>query len=84
MIVDGFNANGQINPDQMIALETAIPHVAEHFEYLQADELQKETYQQLWPIFSEIVSIAGVDYEETGATGKQPASARRRSPDRGS
>ena len=58
-IVDNFNANGQINPDQMIALETAIPHVAEHFEYLQADELQKETYQQLWPIFSEIVSIAG-------------------------
>ena len=72
-IIDNYNATGQITPDAIIAIETVIPHVAEHFEYLKADELQKELYQQLWPIFTEIVSAAGAIMQRIQAQADQMA-----------
>lgn len=57
-MVDQFQDTGQINPDNIIALQTTIPHVSEHFEYLKQDEQMKEVYQMLWPKFTSIVSMA--------------------------
>ena len=72
-IIDNYNATQQITPDAIIALETVIPHVAEHFEYLKADDLQKELYQQLWPVFTEIVSAAGAIMQRIQAQADQMA-----------
>lgn len=54
-------ANGaaaNLSVEQVISLETVIPHVEEHFQYLREDEYMEEHYQALWPKFAELKSRA--------------------------
>lgn len=57
-IVGMFKQQGQLAPEQLVALQTAIPHAAEHFTHLKADETMADAYRELWPAFSQIQSIA--------------------------
>lgn len=57
-IVGLFKQQGQLAPEQLVALESAIPHAAEHFAHLKADETMADAYRELWPAFSQIQSIA--------------------------
>ena len=52
VIVDAFSQTGRIDPNGLIALQNAIPHLEAHFEYLKADKLQEALFKQLWPRFT--------------------------------
>jgi hypothetical protein len=58
IIVHNFDATGQINPNALIALQNAIPHLESHFEYLKQDKLQEALHRQFWPRFTAIRSAA--------------------------
>lgn len=58
VIIDRFDQSGQVNPDALIALQNAIPHTEEHFQYLKEDKLQEALYRQLWPQYTAIRSAA--------------------------
>jgi hypothetical protein len=48
----------QPEPDHLVLLQVAFPHIDAHFELLKADETMKDAYGQIWPKYSEIKSIA--------------------------
>lgn len=58
IMVDQYKQSGRINPDSLVALQNAIPHVEKHFEYMKTDKLQEGLYRQLYPIFTEVQSFA--------------------------
>lgn len=57
-IIKAYEAQGQLSPEQMVALNTAIPHSTAHFEALKSDETMADAYRQLYPQFSQVQSIA--------------------------
>lgn len=52
VIVDAFSQTGRIDPNGLIALQNAIPHLEQHFEYLKADKMQEQLFKELWPRFT--------------------------------
>ena len=48
----------QISPEASTALIMGVQHTATHMDFLKADETAKAKYQALWPIFSQISSVA--------------------------
>ena len=58
VIVHNFDATGKIDPNGLIALQNAIPHLESHFEYLKADKMQEQLFMQLWPRFTAVKSSA--------------------------
>jgi hypothetical protein len=54
VIVHNYEASGRIDPTAVVALQNAIPHVEEHFNFLKADKTKQPLYQQLWPQYTEI------------------------------
>lgn len=54
VIVDNYTTTGQINPDAVVALQNAIPHIEEHFNFLKADKTKEAIYKQLWPQYTDI------------------------------
>jgi hypothetical protein len=52
VIVDAFAQTGRIDPNGLIALQNAIPHLEAHFEYLKQDKLQEQLFKELWPRFT--------------------------------
>jgi hypothetical protein len=54
VIVHNYEATGRIDPTAVVALQNAIPHVEEHFNFLKADKTKQPLYQQLWPQYTEI------------------------------
>jgi hypothetical protein len=57
-IAGGYKQTQQISPEQVVALTMALPHVQQHFEFLQQDETRKDAYKVVWPRFSAVMSIA--------------------------
>lgn len=57
-IVQNYKATQKIDPNSIVALQYSIPHVQSHFDLLKLDPSQKDAYQQLWPQFTQIRSIA--------------------------
>jgi hypothetical protein len=53
-----FQQAGQISPEATVALITTLQHCATHIQLLKQDETMKAQYQQVWPIFSQLQSIA--------------------------
>jgi hypothetical protein len=54
VIASQFAQSGRINPDSVVAIQNAVPHVEAHFEYLKADKLQANIFQQLWPQWTDV------------------------------
>jgi hypothetical protein len=52
VIVDAFSQTGRVDPNGLVALQNAIPHLESHFEYLKADKLQEQLFKELWPRFT--------------------------------
>lgn len=52
VIVDGFSQTGRVDPNGLIALQNAIPHLEQHFEFLKADKMQEQLFNELWPRFT--------------------------------
>lgn len=48
-----------LSQEQMIALETTLPHIAQHLEFLKLDPFQEAVYQQLHAQFKELEATAG-------------------------
>jgi hypothetical protein len=58
-IIAQYKANaGKVAPEALVALQTALPHVAQHFDFLKQDETQTDNYKALYPHFSQVQSIA--------------------------
>lgn len=80
VIVHSFDATGSINPNALIALQNAIPHLETHFEWLKKDKLQEGLYRDAWPRFTAVRSAAEgmfrmVEKMHTQASGGVPAGA---------
>jgi hypothetical protein len=58
VIVHNYDATGRIDPNGLIALQNAIPHLEAHFNFLKADKLQEALYRELWPRFTAVSSAA--------------------------
>ena len=58
VIVHNHAATGKIDPNGLIALQNAVPHLEAHFEYLKADKMQEKLFKELWPRFTEVRSGA--------------------------
>jgi hypothetical protein len=58
MIVHNHDATGRIDPNALVALQNAIPHLEAHFQYLKADKLQENLFRELWPRFTAVRSAA--------------------------
>lgn len=58
VIVHNYDATGRIDPNGLIALQNALPHLEAHFEFLKADKLQEALYRELWPRFTAVRSAA--------------------------
>lgn len=58
VIVDNFDSTGRINPDALVALQHLIPHMEEHFKFLELDKTQDALRKQLWPKFTQVRSGA--------------------------
>lgn len=58
VIVHNYDATGRIDPNGLIALQNALPHLEAHFEFLKADKLQEALYKELWPRFTAVRSAA--------------------------
>lgn len=58
VIIHNYDASGKINPDALVALQNAIPHLEEHFNFLKQDKLQEAIYREMWPRFTAISSAA--------------------------
>jgi len=52
VIVDAFSQTGRVDPNGLIALQNAIPHLEQHFEFLKADKMQEQLFKELWPRFT--------------------------------
>lgn len=55
-IIGLFQKQGNITPDQTIALALGVEHTGEHMGYLNADKTQKAAFQQLNPRFRMVQS----------------------------
>lgn len=79
-IIGLFKQHGQLSPEQLVALEAAIPHSAEHFALLKADETMADAYRELWPAFSQVQSTASgiftnlMKQQQAGARAQPPTS----------
>lgn len=58
VIIHQHDASGRINPDALVALQQAIPHMEEHLNYLKQDKLQEGLFKQVWPRFTAVASAA--------------------------
>lgn len=58
VIVHNYDATGRIDPNGLIALQNALPHLEAHFNFLKADKLQEALYRELWPRFTAVRSAA--------------------------
>lgn len=58
VIVNNYDTTGRIDPNGLIALQNALPHLEAHFEFLKADKLQEALYGELWPRFTAVRSAA--------------------------
>ena len=60
----GMPANGgmphipSLSQEQMIALETTLPHIEVHLEFLKLDEFQAQAYQELSANFKQLQAVA--------------------------
>ncbi len=54
----GMPTQPSLSQEQMIALETTLPHIATHLEYLKLDPFQQQDYQQLQAEFKQLASVA--------------------------
>lgn len=54
----GMPTQPSLSQEQMIALETALPHIAQHLEYLSLDKYQGAVFQQLQAEFKALASVA--------------------------
>lgn len=57
-ILQGFQAQGSITPEQTTALTITVEHMGQHMMYLQKDETKKNEFQQVLPQFRLIQSTA--------------------------
>ncbi len=57
-MVSQYRASGKINPDAFIALQNVIPHLSDHFKYLEGNKLMDPVRKQLWPRFTAVQSAA--------------------------
>lgn len=48
----------KMSPDHMVLLQTSLPHIQQHLQYLSQDETKKPQYQQLNARFSRVASVA--------------------------
>jgi len=48
----------QVTPEAQTALVIGIMHTSQHIEFLKQDSTAKEKYQQVWPVFSQVQSVA--------------------------
>ena len=53
-----YKAKNDLTPEQLSALIIGIEHTGQHMSYLAKDDTMKAQYQQVWPQFSMIQSIA--------------------------
>lgn len=58
VIVHNYDATGRVDPNALIALQNAIPHLEAHFEWLKLDKLQEQLYRSAWPRFTAVRSAA--------------------------
>jgi hypothetical protein len=58
VIVHNHAATGKIDPNGLIALQNAVPHLEQHFEFLKQDKMQEALFKELWPRFTEVRSGA--------------------------
>jgi hypothetical protein len=58
VIVHTHDASGRIDPNALIALQSAVPHLEQHFEFLKADKMQEAIYKEHLPRFSQVKSAA--------------------------
>lgn len=56
-IVQAFQKQGQVSPEQVTALAIGIEHAGEHMQFLSQDETMKQEFASLKPVFSQIQSI---------------------------
>lgn len=54
----GMPRQPSLNQEQIIALETTLPHIEQHLDFLKMDKYQEAAYQQLWAQFKELESTA--------------------------
>jgi len=57
-MIQVYTQQQKLAPEALVALQTAIPHLAKHFEFMQSDETLAEAYKTLYPAFSQVTSIA--------------------------
>ena len=58
-IVTQFKLTGQMpGGGHILALVIGLEHTGQHMTYLKLDDTMKAQYQQVWPVFSQIQSIA--------------------------
>lgn len=53
-----FKQTGQLKPEQIATMIMTLEHTGRHLTLLNQDETMKAQYQQVWPVFSQIQSIA--------------------------
>ena len=54
----GMPQQPSLSQEQMIALETSLPHIEIHLEYLSQDEYKNAEYQELSAVFKQLQSTA--------------------------
>ncbi len=54
----GMPQQPSLSQEQMIALETTLPHIEMHLQFLEMDEFKKEQFQQLSAQFKQLASTA--------------------------
>jgi hypothetical protein len=80
VIVHNYDVTGRVDPNALIALQNAIPHLEVHFEWLKKDKLQEALYRDSWPRFTAVRSAAEgmfrqVEKMHNQATGGAPQGA---------
>ena len=57
-IVQAYQQSQDISPDHITSLEVVTPHLEQHFQFLRAEIYKKEIFQELWPRFTAVQSVA--------------------------
>jgi len=78
--VERYRESGHVDPQIVVTLQMALPHIEEHFAYLDRDPSKKETRDKLWNMYAEIRSVAlGIFSQLEKASGRtegtQPVAA---------
>lgn len=58
VIVNNYDVTGRIDPNALIALQNAVPHLDEHFKWMKGDKLAEAIYKEFWPRFTAVRSAA--------------------------